>query len=58
MDPVTSTASVMQQKISIKRNSSYWSALRRLTPGGDGDLDKLMNGEIKKKLKIIPSNVE
>ena len=29
----------------------------RVTAGGDGDLDTLMNGFIKKKLKIIPKDV-
>ncbi|KAK6163456.1 hypothetical protein DH2020_000320 [Rehmannia glutinosa] len=57
MDPVSLTASELTQQISIKRYSKYLNSLRS-TPGGDGDLDSLMNGEIKKKLKIIPSNVE
>ncbi|KAG6619185.1 hypothetical protein I3842_Q105600 [Carya illinoinensis] len=30
----------------------------RSSPGGVGDLGRLMNGVIKKKLKIIPENVE
>nr|XP_043632037.1 serine carboxypeptidase-like 51 [Erigeron canadensis] len=29
----------------------------RVLPGGEGDLDTLMNGVIKKKLKIIPKDV-
>ncbi|KAG6629738.1 serine carboxypeptidase-like 51 isoform X1 [Carya illinoinensis] len=43
--------------ISVKRYSSYLSSLRS-SPGGVGDLGRLMNGVIKKKLKIIPENVE
>lgn len=58
MDPVSLTASELSQQISIKRYSRYLNSLRRATPGGDGDIDTLMNGVIKKKLKIIPSNVE
>lgn len=58
MDPVSLTASELSQQISIKRYSRYLNSLRRATPGGDGDLDTLMNGVIKKKLKIIPRNVE
>ncbi|KAL3622904.1 Serine carboxypeptidase-like 51 [Castilleja foliolosa] len=57
MDPVSSTALELSQKISYKRYSRYLNYLRS-TPGGDGDLDSLMNGVIKKKLKIIPNNVE
>ncbi|KAL8496482.1 hypothetical protein ACS0TY_020261 [Phlomoides rotata] len=55
MDPVSMTTSVLSQKNSINRYSRYLNSLRR-TPGGDGDIDSLMNGEVKKKLKIIPSN--
>ncbi|KAI3450646.1 hypothetical protein Pfo_007311 [Paulownia fortunei] len=57
MDPVSLTASELSQQIAIKRYSRYLNSLRS-TPGGDGDLDSLMNGEIRKKLKIIPNNVE
>lgn len=57
MDPVTSAASQLQQKMRIRRNSSYLNALRRYSSGGDIDFDELMNGEIRKKLKIVPSNV-
>ncbi|KAJ7947905.1 Carboxypeptidase [Quillaja saponaria] len=46
-----------QSKVtSLKRYSRYLSSLRP-TPGGDGDIDTLLNGVIKKKLKIIPDNV-
>ncbi|PIM98309.1 Serine carboxypeptidase [Handroanthus impetiginosus] len=57
MDPVSSTASELSQKIAFKKYSRYLNSLRS-TPGGGGDMDSLMNGEIKKKLKIIPRDVE
>lgn len=44
--------------ITVKRYSTYLSSLRPSSPGGVGDLGSLMNGVIKKKLKIIPENVE
>ncbi|KAJ0035900.1 hypothetical protein Pint_25391 [Pistacia integerrima] len=44
--------------LAIRRYSRYLSYLKSATtPDGDGDLDGLMNGEIKKKLKIILENV-
>ncbi|XP_057804783.1 LOW QUALITY PROTEIN: serine carboxypeptidase-like 51 [Salvia miltiorrhiza] len=57
MDPVSLSASELSQHISIRRYSRYLNSLRRDTPDGDGDIDKLMNGVIKKKLNI-PKNVE
>ncbi|XP_047967848.1 serine carboxypeptidase-like 51 [Salvia hispanica] len=57
MDPVSLSASVLSQQISIRRYSRYLNSLRRDTPDGDGDIDKLMNGVIKKKLKIPKSVV-
>lgn len=46
MDPVAT----------MRQYSTYLSSLR--TPGGGtGDLDTLMNGPVKKKLKIIPKDV-
>ncbi|CAI9785901.1 unnamed protein product [Fraxinus pennsylvanica] len=57
MDPVSLTASELKWGISKKRYSRYLNSLRP-TPGGDGDIDSLMNGPIKKKLKIIPDNVQ
>ncbi|KAL7153982.1 hypothetical protein ABFS83_04G204500 [Erythranthe nasuta] len=57
MDPVSMTASELTQQIAIKRYSRYLNSLRSVTPDGDGDIDSLMNGVIKKKLKIIPANV-
>ncbi|KAI4334311.1 hypothetical protein L6164_019022 [Bauhinia variegata] len=47
----------LSKGISMKRYSKYLSSLRS-APGGDGgDLDSLLNGVVKKKLKIIPENV-
>ena len=57
MDPVSLSASELSQQISIRRYSRYLNSLRRDTPGGDGDINTLMNGVIKKKLNI-PQNVE
>ncbi|KAK3205863.1 hypothetical protein Dsin_019909 [Dipteronia sinensis] len=63
MDPVSATATEISEVISMKRYSRYLSALKSssscssYTPGGDGDLNSLLNGAIKKKLKIIPENV-
>ncbi|KAF4360307.1 hypothetical protein F8388_020598 [Cannabis sativa] len=60
MDSVSSSTTVLKlSKESVtKRYSRYLSVLRSTpTPGGDDDLDDLMNGAIKKKLKIIPENV-
>lgn len=57
MDPVSLTASELSQHIAMKRYSRYLNSLRS-TAGGDGDLDSLMNGVIKKKLKIIPKDVQ
>jgi serine carboxypeptidase 1 len=59
MDPVSSlTAIEMSKGLAVNRYSRYLSSLRS-TPdgGGDGDLDTLMNGVIKKKLQIVPENV-
>lgn len=63
MDPVSMAATEVSDGIELnkyakylKKYSRYLSFLR--SPGGDGgDLDSLMNGAIKKKLKIIPSNI-
>ncbi|KAF3455146.1 hypothetical protein FNV43_RR05594 [Rhamnella rubrinervis] len=57
MDPVSSlTANDMSKGLARRRYSRYISSLRS-TPDGDGDLNTLMNGVIKKKLQIIPQNV-
>lgn len=60
MDPVSSSATIEASKgIAVKKYSRYLSSLRSSSSagGGDGDLDTLLNGVIKKKLKIIPDNV-
>ncbi|KAI5322505.1 hypothetical protein L3X38_031577 [Prunus dulcis] len=62
MDPVSSLATIEVSKgIALKKYSRYLSSLRSSSSaaGGDGvgDLDTLLNGVIKKKLKIIPDNV-
>ncbi|XP_073282738.1 serine carboxypeptidase-like 51, partial [Primulina huaijiensis] len=57
MDPVSLTTSEQSQHIATKRYSRYLNSLRSTT-GGDVDIDSLMNGVIKKKLKIIPKNVQ
>ncbi|MCD7468708.1 hypothetical protein HAX54_007126 [Datura stramonium] len=56
MDPLSLTSSELSQVIAMKRYSRYLQS-SRITPGGDDDLDNLMNGAIRKKLKIIPQNV-
>lgn len=60
MDPVSSLATIEVSKgIALEKYSRYLSSLRSSSSagGGDGDLDTLLNGVIKKKLKIIPDNV-
>lgn len=57
MDPVSSTAAELSQKIATKRYSRYLDSLRT-SPGGDGDLDTLMNVVLRRKLKIIPKDVQ
>ncbi|KAM7528030.1 hypothetical protein LguiB_031440 [Lonicera macranthoides] len=57
MDPLSLTAAELSHGIAMKRYSRYLDSLRA-NPGGDGDLTSLMNGEIKKKLKIIPKDVQ
>ncbi|KAA8550290.1 hypothetical protein F0562_001974 [Nyssa sinensis] len=57
MDPVSLTAAELSKEIAMKRYSTYLGSLR-VSPGGYGDLYSLMNGAIRKKLKIIPDNVQ
>lgn len=57
MDPVSLTASTLAVGASMRKYSRYLSAHKSSTPDGDGDVGSLMNGVIKKKLKIIPENV-
>ncbi|CAI9104943.1 OLC1v1003743C6 [Oldenlandia corymbosa var. corymbosa] len=56
-DPVSLTASELKQGVAIKRYSRYLHTFRDShSPGGDGDIDSLMNGVLKKKFNI-PNNV-
>ena len=61
-DAVTLTAMELGlfKEVAMKRYSKYLTSslkLKSSTPGGDEDFDSLLNGPIKKKLKIIPENV-
>ena len=59
MDPLsttittTSTTSGLSQALHMKKYSMYLNS----KAGTDGDIDSLMNGVIKDKLKIIPKDV-
>ncbi|CAK7332115.1 unnamed protein product [Dovyalis caffra] len=55
VDPVSLTAE-LSKNIARKSYSGYLSSLRSLPAGGVGDLESIMNGVIKRKLKIIPAN--
>lgn len=62
MDPISGSVSESAERNEIgaqklKRYSQYLS-FRRYKPGGGADLDALMNGQIKKKLQIIPQNLK
>ncbi|KAE9620590.1 hypothetical protein Lal_00019670 [Lupinus albus] len=60
---VSATLSAMEpelfREISKKRYSNYLSSkrVRSSTPGLTGDLAELLDGPIKKKLRIVPKNV-
>ncbi|KAK9127587.1 hypothetical protein Syun_016384 [Stephania yunnanensis] len=59
-EDATNSWSDLENVISMNSNSVRYSRYldsMRATPGGDGDLDSLMNGPIRKKLNIIPPNV-
>ncbi|KAF2300700.1 hypothetical protein GH714_015214 [Hevea brasiliensis] len=56
MDPVSLTAAEMIQGIAMKRYIRYLSSLRS-SAGGVGNINSLMNGVVKQKLKIIPENI-
>ncbi|KAJ9699345.1 hypothetical protein PVL29_008108 [Vitis rotundifolia] len=56
MDPISLTSVELREQIAKRRYLRYLDSLR-LSPGGDVDIDTLMNGIIKDKLKIIPKNV-
>lgn len=59
MDPVSLTTSeeIKKENRIIKKYSRYLNDLRSLSDVDEGDLDNLMNGVIKKKLKIIPKDL-
>lgn len=57
MDPVSMTATTLVRGAARKSYSRYLDSLKT-SPGSNGDLDTLMNGAIRKKLAIIPNNVE
>ncbi|XP_024985776.1 serine carboxypeptidase-like 51 isoform X1 [Cynara cardunculus var. scolymus] len=57
MDPVSMTATTLVRGAARKSYSRYLDSLKT-SPGSNGDLDNLMNGAIRKKLEIIPNNVE
>ncbi|CAH9072745.1 unnamed protein product [Cuscuta europaea] len=57
IDPLSPTASEVSQGLTMKRYASYLSSLKA-SPGGEDQLDTLMNGAIKDKFKIIPKNVK
>lgn len=58
-DPLSTSAasSDASQSFAMKRYKSYLGSLKA-SPGSGGDIDSLMNGAIKKKLKIIPQHFE
>ncbi|KAI3716557.1 hypothetical protein L1987_67515 [Smallanthus sonchifolius] len=57
MDPVSMTATELVRVTPKKRYSRYLDSLKTY-PGENGDIDLLMNGVIRKKLGIIPNDVE
>ncbi|KAJ1397778.1 Serine carboxypeptidase, serine active site [Sesbania bispinosa] len=46
------------KEIAMKQYSKHLTSKSRSSPGGNNVLDQLLNGVIKKKLKIIPENVQ
>ncbi|KAG2286088.1 hypothetical protein Bca52824_045692 [Brassica carinata] len=59
MDPLSLTTSEETRKENriLKKYSKYLNDLRSASTVDEGDLDTLMNGVIKKKLKIIPKDL-
>lgn len=59
MDPLSLTTSeeVRKENRMLIKYSRYLNNLRSLSDVDEGDLNKLMNGVIKKKLKIIPKDL-
>lgn len=56
MDLLSLTSVELREQFAKRRYLRYLDSLR-LSPGGDVDIDTLMNGIIKDKLRIIPKNV-
>ncbi|OWM73729.1 hypothetical protein CDL15_Pgr026833 [Punica granatum] len=61
MDPLSSSVAAKEHvnAIAVKRYSTYLNYLKSppSSTGNDGDIKRLMEGPIRKKLKIIPENV-
>lgn len=57
MDPVSMATTEATRKTSRNRYLRYLDTLKT-SPGENGDLGILMNGAIRKKLGIIPNDVE
>ncbi|CAN8247178.1 unnamed protein product [Cochlearia groenlandica] len=59
MDPLSlsTTKIISKENRILKKYSRYLNDLRSLSDVDEGDLDKLMNGVIKNKLKIIPKDL-
>ncbi|XP_021729852.1 serine carboxypeptidase-like 51 [Chenopodium quinoa] len=63
LDPLSTTTTTMttnvglSKKLVFGRYSTYLSSLRSYPAGNEGGLGSLMDGPVRKKLKIIPDNV-
>ena len=61
MDPVVSTTINIESNsidsMKLKGRKPSFFSYKNYKPGGEGNLDALMNGPIKQKLKIIPPDV-
>lgn len=62
MDPLSTTTTTtsnvgLSKRLAFGRYSNYINSLRTFPAGNGGDLGSLMEGPVRKKLKIIPDNV-
>ncbi|XP_010666005.1 serine carboxypeptidase-like 51 isoform X1 [Beta vulgaris subsp. vulgaris] len=63
LDPLTTTTTTtatnvaLSQKLAFGRYSNYLTSLMSFPAGNGGDLSALMEGPVRKKLKIIPEHV-
>ncbi|KAA0037294.1 serine carboxypeptidase-like 51 [Cucumis melo var. makuwa] len=61
LDPVISTTKSLESNsinsVRLKGRKSSFFGYKNYKPGGEGNLEALMNGPIKQKLKIIPPDV-